>query len=94
MDLFHAREHLHDLARRLEFMLGDRKDDWLAARLEDLDHGDIDGICNAARAAKKVQQPHQTTSTLSGRHKPLICINDLHGGLSETLQRKLSRISI
>ena len=45
VDLFHAREHLHDLARLLEFMLGDRKDEWLAARLEDLDYGDIDGIC-------------------------------------------------
>ena len=45
VDLFHAREHLHDLARSLEFMLGDRKDEWLAARLEDLDYGDIDGIC-------------------------------------------------
>jgi hypothetical protein len=31
-------------------MLGDRKDEWLAARLEDLDYGDIDGICDAARA--------------------------------------------
>jgi hypothetical protein len=50
VDLFHAREHLHDLARVLEFILGDRKDDWLAARLEDLDYGDIDGICKAARA--------------------------------------------
>ena len=50
MDLFHAREHLHDLARLLEFMLLDRKDEWLAARLEDLDYGDIDGICAAARA--------------------------------------------
>jgi hypothetical protein len=49
VDLFHAREHLHDLARQLEFMLGDRKDEWLAARLEDLDYGDIDGICRAAR---------------------------------------------
>jgi hypothetical protein len=49
VDLFHAREHLHDLARSLEFMLGDRKDEWLAARLEDLDYGDIDGICKAAR---------------------------------------------
>ena len=48
-DLFHAREHLHDLARLLEFMLGDHRQDWLAARLEDLDHGDIDGICDAAR---------------------------------------------
>src|SRR4249920_2309 len=50
VDLFHAREHLHDLARLLEFMLGDRKDDWLAARLQALDYGDIDGICKAARA--------------------------------------------
>jgi len=49
VDLFHAREHLHDLARLLEFMLGDRTDEWLAARMEDLDYGDIDGICRAAR---------------------------------------------
>jgi len=50
VDLFHAREHLSDLARSLEFMLGDQREDWLAARLDDLDHGDIDGICKAARA--------------------------------------------
>jgi hypothetical protein len=50
VDLFHAREHLHGLARLLEFMLGDRKDAWLAARLQDLDYGDIDGICRAGRA--------------------------------------------
>jgi len=31
-------------------MLLDRKDEWLAARIEDLDYGDIDGICRAARA--------------------------------------------
>jgi hypothetical protein len=49
VDLFHAREHLHDLARLLEFMLGDHKDEWLAARLDDLDYGDIDSICKAAR---------------------------------------------
>jgi hypothetical protein len=49
VDLFHAREHLHDLARQLEFMLGDRKGEWLAARLEDLDYGDIDGIVAATR---------------------------------------------
>jgi hypothetical protein len=42
VDLFHAREHLHDLAGVLEFILGDHKQDWLAARLEDLDYGDID----------------------------------------------------
>jgi hypothetical protein len=49
VDLFHAREHIHDLARQLEFMLGDRKDEWLAARLEDLDYGDIGAICRQAR---------------------------------------------
>jgi hypothetical protein len=31
-------------------MLRDRKDAWLAGRLEDLDYGDIDGICTAAPA--------------------------------------------
>jgi hypothetical protein len=50
VDLFHAREHVHDLARKLEFMLLDHKDEWLAARLEDLDYGYIDGITAAARA--------------------------------------------
>jgi hypothetical protein len=49
VDLFHAREHLHSLTRSLEFMLGDRKDEWLAARLEDLDYGYIDGIEKAVR---------------------------------------------
>jgi hypothetical protein len=49
VDLYHAREHVHDLARSLEFMLLDHKDEWLAARLEDLDYGYIDGIAAAAR---------------------------------------------
>ncbi len=50
VDLYHAREHLHDLARLLEFMLGDHKQAWLEQRLADLDDGDIDAICAAARA--------------------------------------------
>ena len=49
MDLYHAREHLHSLTRSLEFMLPDRRDEWLAARPEDLDCGDIDGIEAAVR---------------------------------------------
>jgi hypothetical protein len=48
--LFHAREHLHALARSLEFMLLDHYDEWLAARLEDLDYGCIDDIEAAVRA--------------------------------------------
>jgi hypothetical protein len=49
VDLFHAREHLHSLARSLEFMLLDHYGEWLAARLEDLDYGYIDGIEAAVR---------------------------------------------
>jgi len=49
VDLYHAREHLHSLTRSLEFVLLDRKDEWLAARLEDLDYGCIDGIEAAVR---------------------------------------------
>ena len=49
MDLYHARQHLHSLARCLEFMLNDRYREWLTARLEDLDYGYIDGIEAAVR---------------------------------------------
>ena len=49
MDLYHAREHLHDLARLMEFMLGDEKEHWLSAQMADLDDGYINGICAAAR---------------------------------------------
>ncbi|MGE5288560.1 MAG: ISKra4 family transposase [Micromonosporaceae bacterium] len=49
VDLYHAREHLHSLTRSLEFMLLDRKDQWLAARLDDLDYGYIDGIRDTVR---------------------------------------------
>ena len=49
VDLFHARQHLHSLARCLEFMLNDRYGEWLQARLEDLDYGYIDGIEAAVR---------------------------------------------
>ena len=49
VDLYHARQHLHSLTQSLEFMLGSHKEDWLAARLEDLDYGYIDGIKAAVR---------------------------------------------
>ena len=48
-DLFHAREHLHDLARLLEFMLGGHYDAWLARRIAELDAGDIPALLSAAR---------------------------------------------
>jgi hypothetical protein len=49
VDLYHAREHLHDLARLLEFMLGAHREQWLAARLGDLDAGDIPALLSATR---------------------------------------------
>jgi hypothetical protein len=50
VDLYHAREHLHELAKLLEFMLSGHKQTWLEERLTDLDNGDIEAITTAARA--------------------------------------------
>ena len=49
VDLYHAREHLTSLAKSLEFILGDHHDEWLQARRDDLDYGDIDSIEAAVR---------------------------------------------
>ena len=49
MDLYHAREHLHDLGKLLAFMLGDQHDHWLAERSGELDDGDIPALLSAAR---------------------------------------------
>ena len=50
VDLFHAREHLHGLGKIVEFMLGTGYNDWLAARLAELDAGDIPALLAAAGA--------------------------------------------
>jgi hypothetical protein len=47
VDIDHAREHLHDLANHLAFITPDPPQ-WLAARLAELDTGNIDGIITAA----------------------------------------------
>ncbi|MGB9225730.1 hypothetical protein [Mycobacterium sp.] len=44
MDIYHAREHLHELAATLAPLLGDQRDDWLTARRADLDAGDIETL--------------------------------------------------
>jgi hypothetical protein len=44
VDIYHAREHLHDLAAGLTGVLGDAHPDWLTARLADLDAGDIETL--------------------------------------------------
>ncbi len=52
VDLFHAREHLHELANLAARLLGDAKQDWLAQRLEELDAGDIPALLSAGRDLK------------------------------------------
>jgi hypothetical protein len=48
-DIYHAREHLHDLADHLAFITPGPAQ-WLADRLADLDTGNIHAIIAAARA--------------------------------------------
>jgi hypothetical protein len=48
-DIYHAREHLTDLASHLAFITPDPAQ-WLADRSEELDAGNIDAIIDAARA--------------------------------------------
>ncbi|MGV7724192.1 MULTISPECIES: ISKra4 family transposase [Mycobacterium] len=44
VDIYHARQHLHDLADQLAPVLGDQHPDWLTARLADLDAGAIETL--------------------------------------------------
>jgi hypothetical protein len=44
VDLYHARQHLHDLAAPLAGVLGHDHPDWLTARLADLDAGHIETL--------------------------------------------------
>jgi hypothetical protein len=48
VDIYHAREHLHDLANHLAFITPDPPQ-WLAGRLSELDAGNIAAIITAAR---------------------------------------------
>jgi hypothetical protein len=52
VDLFHAREHLHELANLAGRLLAGHRDDWLAARLAELDNGDIPALITAGRDLK------------------------------------------
>ena len=49
VDLYHAREHLHDLAGLAGLVNGDDHPAWTADRLTELDDGDIEAILTAAR---------------------------------------------
>ena len=52
VDLYHAREHVHDLANLAARLLGTEHKDWLAARLDELDAGDIPALLAAGRDLK------------------------------------------
>jgi len=50
VDLYHAREHLHELANVANRLLAGYRDEWLTGRLEELDNGDVQAILAAGRA--------------------------------------------
>jgi len=52
VDLYHAREHLHELANLAARLLAGHRDEWLAARLAELDAGDIPALLAAGRDLK------------------------------------------
>jgi hypothetical protein len=52
VDLYHAREHVHDLAALATRLLRTSHPDWLAERLAELDTGDIPALLAAGRDLK------------------------------------------
>lgn len=52
VDLYHAREHVHDLAALATRLLRDSHPDWLTRRLDELDDGNITALLAAGRALK------------------------------------------
>lgn len=52
VDLYHAREHVHDLATLAARLLRGHRQDWLADRLAELDAGNIPALLAAGRGLK------------------------------------------
>ena len=52
VDLYHAREHVHDLAALATRLLRGSQPEWLTQRLEELDAGDIPALLAAGRGLK------------------------------------------
>jgi hypothetical protein len=63
VDLYHAREHLHDLAKQLAPVLGDDQPTWLADRLADLDNGDIENLVTATNQLPLSDTDHAPIDT-------------------------------
>jgi len=52
VDLFHAREHVHELANLAGRLLAGHRDEWLAERLAELDAGDVGALLAAGRGLR------------------------------------------
>lgn len=52
VDLYHAREHVHDLAKLIAPQLGAHYRRWVDDRIGQLNSGDIEGLCQAVRSLK------------------------------------------
>ena len=52
VDLYHAREHVRELANLAGRLLAGHRDEWLAERLAELDNGDIPALLSARRTLK------------------------------------------
>ncbi|MGB6455378.1 MAG: ISKra4 family transposase [Streptosporangiaceae bacterium] len=52
VDLYHAREHVHELANLAARLLTGHRDEWLARRLAELDTGDTGALLTAGRELK------------------------------------------
>ena len=52
VDLYHAREHIHDLATLATRLLRDSHPNWLADRLDELDNGNIPALLAAGQTLK------------------------------------------
>ena len=52
VDLYHAREHVHELATLAARLLCGHRDDWLAERLAELDAGNIPALLAAGRSLR------------------------------------------
>jgi hypothetical protein len=51
-DVYHGREHLHELANLAVRLLAGHRDEWLADRLAELDNGDVPALLAADRSLK------------------------------------------
>ena len=52
VDFYHARQHVHDLAKLVAPAIGERHHRWLDHRLAELEAGDIEGLLRAGRRLK------------------------------------------